>query len=76
MARKKTKNIYIKSKEFRKYLEELKPLKRPCEDTLSARENFICWLLDEIDGHNNGFRSSIIKGHYNEYQDDEYYPLE
>lgn len=76
MARNKPKNIYLKSKEFRKYYEEIQELKRPCEETLSAQVNFICWLLDEIDGHNNGFRSCVVKGHYNKYQDNEYYPLE
>ena len=76
MARKKAKNIYLKSKEFKEYHEKTQKLNRPCEETLSARMNFTCWLLDEIDKHNNGFRSSMIKGHYNKYQDDEYYPLE
>ena len=74
MARKKVKNIYLRSKWFKEHCKE--PFNMSCEDLLSARENFICWLLDEVDGHNNGFRSCIIKGHYNEYQDDEYYPLE
>lgn len=76
MVRNKPKNIYLKSKEFRKHLEKMKSLERPCEEILVAREKFICWLLDEIDKHNNGIRSSIIKGYYNEYKDDEYYPLE
>ena len=76
MARNKVKNIYLKSKEFRKNYEEIQMLKRPCEETLLAQVNFICWLLDEIDSHNNGFRSYIIKGHYNEYQDDEYLNLD
>ena len=76
MARNKPKNIYLKSKEFRKEHEEVEKIKRPCEETLGAYINVICWLLDEVDGHNNGFRSFLIKGRYNEYQDDEYYPLE
>lgn len=76
MARKKIKNIYLKSKEFKKNYDETKKLNRPCEETLSAQVNFICWLLDEVDAHNNGFRTDIIKGYYNKYDDEYLNPID
>lgn len=74
--KKKIKGIYLKSKEFKKNYEEVLKTGRPCEETLGAYVNFIMWLLDQVDAHNNGYRTNIIKGHFNEYRDDEYLELE